>query len=47
MGGIEVASSAGGMTATAPRTVLIVDDEELFLRTVADGFAPTRTASTC
>jgi CheY-like chemotaxis protein/predicted regulator of Ras-like GTPase activity (Roadblock/LC7/MglB family) len=39
MGGIEVAFSAGGMTATAPRTVLIVDDEELFLRTVADGFA--------
>ncbi len=28
------------MTASGPKTVLIVDDEELFLRTVADGFAP-------
>ena len=27
------------MTATAPKTVLVVDDEQLFLRTVADGFA--------
>jgi CheY-like chemotaxis protein/predicted regulator of Ras-like GTPase activity (Roadblock/LC7/MglB family) len=27
------------MMATAPKNVLIVDDEELFLRTVADGFA--------
>ncbi len=27
------------MTATGPKTVLIVDDEDLFLRTVADGFA--------
>src|SRR3990172_2065107 len=27
------------MTAASPKTVLIVDDEELFLRTVADGFA--------
>jgi CheY-like chemotaxis protein/predicted regulator of Ras-like GTPase activity (Roadblock/LC7/MglB family) len=27
------------MTAPGPKTVLIVDDEELFLRTVADGFA--------
>jgi CheY-like chemotaxis protein/predicted regulator of Ras-like GTPase activity (Roadblock/LC7/MglB family) len=28
------------VTATGPKTVLIVDDEDLFLRTVADGFAP-------
>ncbi len=28
------------MTATGPKTVLIVDDEAPFLRTVADGFAP-------
>ncbi len=29
-----------GVIASGPKTVLIVDDEELFLRTVADGFAP-------
>jgi CheY-like chemotaxis protein/predicted regulator of Ras-like GTPase activity (Roadblock/LC7/MglB family) len=28
------------VTVTGPKTVLIVDDEDLFLRTVADGFAP-------
>jgi len=28
------------VTTTGPKTVLIVDDEDLFLRTVADGFAP-------
>ncbi len=28
------------MTPSGPKTVLIVDDEEPFLRTVADGFAP-------
>ncbi len=27
------------VTATGPKTVLVVDDEDLFLRTVADGFA--------
>jgi len=28
------------VTPSGPKTVLIVDDEELFLRSVADGFAP-------
>lgn len=27
------------MTATGPKTVLVVDDEDLFLRTITDGFA--------